>query len=79
MKLLKLYLRKEPTCDTLNGPFFWVGRQKDVLAYASRKDARAGQAKARWSWDTASKPTRRNKRVTLNCYIWQAVWLPDKK
>lgn len=27
----------------------------------------------------SNKPTRRNQYITLNCYRWALVWLPDSE
>lgn len=29
--------------------------------------------------DRASKPTRRNRWINLNCYRWRLEWLPDNR
>lgn len=81
-KLLPLYLRREVTtdyalhdmCRAMKRP---IPLKLDVVAYASPADVRAKQPKARWGWHSLAKPTRRNKRVTVNCYQWAVVWLPD--
>lgn len=59
--LLPLYLRKE----TRNGT--------PVTVYYRDPDARIVAAINPWP----SRPTRRNRYVTLNCYRWRAVWLPS--
>lgn len=33
-----------------------------------------GQHSVTWPADYASKPTRRNRRVMLNCYWYKPVW-----
>lgn len=81
MNLLSLYLRREPTtaASVLRFPAATRAKLLDVVAYTSPKNADKGAIKARWPYyATATKPTRRNKRVTLNCFTWAAVWLPDK-
>ena len=74
-KLLTLYLRREPTTDLILAGTPIVTRF-DVAAYVSR-DTKNIVPKTRWRWDMASKPTRRNKRVRVNCFQWAVVWLPD--
>ena len=59
--MLTIYLRKE----TIDG--------SPVVAYYA--DALMRRCKAINPWP--SRPTRRNRFVTLNCYRWRAVWLPD--
>ena len=69
-----IYLRKEKTtCSlTLAQPASLSAEQRDVVAY----DAPGGAPVARWPWHHA-KPTRRNKRVTLNCVTRSVIWLDD--
>lgn len=74
--LLPLYLRREPTTDSELKRCAPKARRFDVVAYASRADAAKRKAKACWSW-YQSKPTKRRRRVTLNCWQWRVVWLPD--
>lgn len=44
----------------------------DVMAYREPEDVKPV---AHWPWYYSSKPTKRNKWVTFNCYKWQAVWM----
>ena len=69
-----IYLRKErTTCPhTLAQPAPLAPSQRDVVAYSS-----SGEQIARWPWPYSNKPTRRNKRVMLNCVSRPVVWLPD--
>lgn len=74
--LLPLYLRREPSTDPILRDHFTAHermKKADVVAYS---DPRACKVKARWMWHQPSRPTRRNKRVTLNCYQWEVIWLP---
>lgn len=72
--MITLYARKEPSkvmsqyddSNTLN----------DVQIYS---DEKALQPKARFTWWSINKPDRRNKYITLNCYRWRIIWLPDLK
>lgn len=73
MGLLPLYLRREPTTDGVLLEQCPNARRFDVVAYA---DPAATVRKARWPWHYSTKPDRRYRRVTLNCFIWRAVWLP---
>jgi hypothetical protein len=61
-----LYLRREAS-PTRAG-------KKRVVAY---RDADATDMTGVWGWYLSNKPTRRKKRVMLNCVMWQVVWLPD--
>lgn len=76
--MLTLYARREPTTDPevqTQWPGMATGRPRfDVVAY-SDPDCRT--FKARWRWWHSSRPDRRFKRVTLNCYRWRLEWLPD--
>lgn len=69
-----IQLRKEPTTDalTLAQPAPLSAAQRDVVAY------RDGKPIARWPWFLSHKPTRRNKRVALNCALYPVEWVEDK-
>jgi len=73
--LSPLYLRKErTTCPhTLAQPAPLAPSQRDVVARTSPD----GEPVARWPWHYSGKPTRRNRRVTLNCAVQPVIWLPD--
>lgn len=78
--LLPVYLRKEPTTDPAflayveaSGFIPNPSVHYDVVAYHDRT---AQQERARWPWHS-TKPTRANKRLTLNCWNWHVIWLPD--
>ena len=70
--MITLYARKEPTTCAIT--FALAPTQRDVVIYA---DSKATQHKARIEWHNASKPTRRNRYINLNCYRWRLEWLPD--
>lgn len=71
-----IYLRKERTTEphTLRQPAPLAPSQRDVVAYL---DPEATKRAGRWPWFYSSKPTRRNKRITLNCVTRPVVWLAD--
>ncbi len=71
--LLPLYLRREPTTDPIALERCTGEGRRDVVAYA---DPACTMRRARWSWHS-SRPDRRCRRVTLNCWYWRAVWLAD--
>lgn len=78
--LLPLYLRREVTTDAALRDYakaagIPIPRKLDVIAY---RTPACVKRIARWGWHSPTKPTRRNKRVMLNCFAWQAVWMPDK-
>lgn len=81
MNLLPLYLRREPSRDPYLLRLSAAKRRKllDVVGYRTKEQVATDSAPvARWLWHhTSSKPTRRNKHVTVNCYQWKAIWLPD--
>jgi len=70
-----VYLRKESTSCTLTlaQPAPLVPSQRDVVAYQEP----GGRVMGRWPWHYSNKPTRRNRRVTLNCVTRPIVWLDD--
>jgi len=70
--LLPLYLRREPTTDHVTIERNASAGRFDVVAY---RDADATQVAARWPWYYSNKPRRNQRRVTLNCYYWKAIWL----
>ena len=75
MNLLPLYLRREPTTDDVLLRMAPKARKLDVQTY---RDAACTNPIARWPWHySQGKPRRNCRTVTVNCYRWQAVWLPD--
>jgi len=73
-KHLTVYARRENTTELPHAnPREIV--LKDVQVYSDRK---CKKPKARFMWYMSSKPTRRNKFVTINCYRWRLIWLRDK-
>lgn len=73
--LIPVYLRREPTTDRLIREAALPASAKlDVVAY---RDAECQVPFARWSWFYRNRPTRAFRRVTLNCFVWRAVWLED--
>lgn len=69
LMLITVYARKEPTTDSLVDP---SEQRMDVQIY---KDKEATRKFARFPWYYSSKPTKRNKYVTLNCYKWRLQWI----
>lgn len=74
--ILTLYARREPTACILTGsqPAPLLKRQRDVVIY---RDAAATIRAGRFMWASRDKPDRRHRWLTLNCYRWRLVWLPD--
>jgi len=62
MNLISVYARKEPADDGAKGKY-------DVQVYRLN-----GEPFGRFPWFYKTKPTRRNKYVTLNCYKWGLLW-----
>lgn len=74
--LLPLYLRREPSRDP-HAPTYQGRRAFDVAAYANPE---ATRERARWPWHARRRPRpgpRQATKITLNCFYWRAVWLPD--
>lgn len=74
IKLIKVYARRENTNELPHANPDGIVC-KDVQVY---RDRAAKKPFARFAWYSSTKPTRRNKYVTLNCYKWELVWLADK-
>ncbi len=76
--LLPVYLRKEPTQDSVLLDFVKRGLNKlteahqDVVVY---RDAACKEVFCRWPWYFNSKPTKRHKVIMLNCYKWRVIWI----
>lgn len=77
-QLIRVFARYEPTTD----PFAIanlcqadLARARDVAIY---RDAAATQRMARFNCDR-TKPNRRTKVVTLNCWNWAIKWLPSQQ
>lgn len=73
--LLQVFARREPTTDDVVRKYASAvaATAQDVQVY---KDEACTVPFCRFRWDSASRPTRRNKRVTINCWVWGLVWLP---
>jgi hypothetical protein len=74
MSLLPLFLRREPPSVFGDSSVKTPRRAFDVVAYS---DLECTKRRGRWPWWLSHKPNRRAKTVRLNCYKWEAVWLPD--
>jgi len=66
MELIPVYARKERALDCPDTVKF------DVVIY---KDEARTKLFARFPWHFESKPDKRHKRVTINCYSWRLVWI----
>ena len=78
MDLPVTYLRREPTTDQVTAQYapHLLGRVFDVQSYSD--SAAANKGMARWPWHyRKSRPTRRNRYVTLGGMMHRIVWLPD--
>jgi len=62
--LLNVYARREPASDGTPG-------RLDVQIY---RDAACSVRFVRFAWWRNDKPTRRSKRITLNCWPWALSW-----
>lgn len=72
---LTVYARLEPTKDPLQKNFPELKSKKDVVIY---KDKDAKEFKARLKWDMSGKPRKNSKKIMLNGYKWNLVWLKEK-
>lgn len=73
-ELLTVYLTKVTSTDDVLKKYAPGAHKTDVLVY---RDPEKTKLMARFPWDHSKKPHKGTKRVTLNCYLWNAVWLPD--
>lgn len=71
-----LYARLEPTNDRVAIQYLdakTLGTCKDVIIYHDH-DCRSFYAKFPWFYNQ-SKPDRRNRYVTINCFRYRLVWV----
>ena len=71
MNLLTLFAKKEPTSDSVSISR-GLSSRKDTVLY---RDKECTELAARWPWYYSSCPRRSQRRVTLNCYRWNLLWL----
>lgn len=71
MQTLSLFARREPTTDAISLAH-GRGNMKDVVLYRTPE---ATEPVARFGWFQNGCPTRRFKKVTLNCFRYNLVWL----
>lgn len=64
MKLLPVYLRKVRAQGHT--------RACDVLVF---RDPAEKVPFCRFNWWHSGRPTKRTKQLTLNCFLWQVIWL----
>ena len=62
------------TTHTPSKEFLAYKEQQDIVFYRDRR-CKKFYAKIPWF---LKKPTRRNKKVILNCVVWDLHWLPPK-
>ncbi|HJP90866.1 MAG TPA: hypothetical protein VJ875_02860 [Pyrinomonadaceae bacterium] len=70
-----LYARREPTNDTVAIQYLdakTLASCNDVIIY---HDPDCSRFYANFPWFYNSKPDRRNRYVTLNCFRYRLVWL----
>lgn len=73
MELLTVYARKEPTTDETTLKYDKKQRYFDIQIY---KDKAATEKFARFPWYyTKSKPTKKNKYLTINCFKYLLEWI----
>jgi len=66
MGLLTLYARREPTTDVVSVAHGCANRM-DVVLY---RDIARTQLVARYGWHLSTKPTKRQKTVMHNCWLF---------
>lgn len=72
--LLPVYLKRVPTNDDVLKKYAPNAKKSDVLVY---RDPKGTSTMARFPWHVSRRPTKRSTSVTINCYRWRVVWLPD--
>lgn len=75
MKKFTVFARYEPTTDDVARKYCppkQLAALRDTVIY-STADARG--VICRFSWWMRSRPTRRNRRVTINCFTRPLVWI----
>jgi len=71
-----VYARQEPTDDSIAIKYLdtkTLATCKDVIIYHDRKCKRF-YANFPWFYNL-SKPTRRNRYITINCFRYNLVWV----
>ena len=73
-----VYVRLEPTTDSATAALIrsnpdWANpqQQRDAVIY---RDQACRQFFCRIPWHYSTRPTRRNKYITLNCFRWRLIW-----
>lgn len=69
---LTIYARKEPSTDEILLKYAPNQKEFDVAIYS---DKLAQHKKCVIRWDLSSKPTRRNKWLTINCFRYRLEWI----
>jgi hypothetical protein len=70
-----IYARREPSTDWYLAKYAPSAKKMDVQTY---KDQEAIKLFGRFMW-YQNPPRRGTKKLTLNCYRWNVVWLKDKE
>lgn len=74
--MLTLYARQEPTKDQTARDHLSEAELQSCFDVVLYRNPEATDLHTRFGWHVASKPDRRNKYVTINCYRWKLEWLP---
>lgn len=72
MTKLTLYAKAVPTDDWILLGFVPNTKKKDVQIY---KDKKGTNPFVKIAWWHKSKPTKRNKYITLNCFKYNLTWI----
>lgn len=70
--LKTIYLKNVPTNDELRLQFAEIADKQDVAVY---KKPNHSEEWVRYPWHFKSKPTKRNKYLTLNCFKYLVKWV----
>lgn len=74
MSLIQVFMRREPSSDSVLKQYAPGLKKNDVVVY---RDRGMKERFGHFPWHYSNRPNKRSRTVTLNCYKWAAVWLPD--
>jgi hypothetical protein len=69
--MLMLYAQKRPTVDPVSKAHGLEGKLDIALFY----EQDCGKPAAIWPWFQSNCPRKGQKKVTLNCFRWNLVWV----
>lgn len=74
MEMLKLFVKKVPTTDSVS-IHLGQSHKLDVVAY--REQGCTGDPLGRWPWHLSTCPRRNQRTAMLNCYRWELHWIDE--